>query len=375
MGVYRKNDTWWIDYYYQDHRYRQKIGPRRRDAEEALSKIKVKIASGEFVTPDERQREQALERKPVKFETFATGDFLAWSKTNHSAGHASRIEIALRVHLVPFFKNYHLHEITPKLIEDYKTARHRVGCYKRGRKTKPVSPATINRELCALKVMLRKAVEWGWLEETPAKGIKTFRETPKAPQLLEQEEVARLLGELPDHLHALVACAVYAGLRKAELFHLRWEDINWKAGELNVISRSEHHTKNYESRRIPMNTALVTALRRHLQQLGGKLPDAPHVFVNREGQPYTNIRESLNQAGLRAGISGSIKLHQLRHAFCSHAMMQGVDARTVQKWMGHRDLKTTLRYAHISPEHEKAAIQRLQYKSSHQVDTKAGNEQ
>ena len=50
MGVYRKNDTWWIDYYYQERRYRQKIGNRKKDAEEALSKIKVKIASGDFVT-------------------------------------------------------------------------------------------------------------------------------------------------------------------------------------------------------------------------------------------------------------------------------------------------------------------------------------
>jgi hypothetical protein len=84
------------------------------------------LTTGELATPDERKLEQALEQKPVKFETFATGDFLTWSKTNHSAGHASRIEIALKVHLVPFFKNYHLHEITPNLIEDYKTSRHRL---------------------------------------------------------------------------------------------------------------------------------------------------------------------------------------------------------------------------------------------------------
>ena len=44
--------------------------------------------------------------------------------------------------------------------------------------------------------------------------------------------------------------------------------------------------------------------------------------------------------------------------------MSGVDPRTVQKWMGHRDLKTTLRYAHVSPDHEKAAIERLGYSVS-----------
>ncbi|MBI2506069.1 MAG: site-specific integrase [Candidatus Latescibacteria bacterium] len=138
-----------------------------------------------------------------------------------------------------------------------------------------------------------------------------------------------------------------------------------------MVSREEHPTKNYESRRIPMNDELRKALRRHLQLLGDRLPEKTAcVFGNREGQPYDNIYKALASAALRAGIEGGIGLHQLRHAFCSHAMMMGIDARTVQKWMGHRDLKTTLRYAHVSPDHEKAAIQRLQYKSSHQVDTK-----
>jgi integrase len=162
-----------------------------------------------------------------------------------------------------------------------------------------------------------------------------------------------------------VACAVYAGLRREELFHLRWEDINWKAGELNVVSREGHHTKNYESRRIPMNKTLAEILRRHLHRL-----DSPYAFCNRDGQPYDNIYKALGSAAERAGIADGVGLHQLRHAFCSHALMQGIDPRTVQKWMGHRDLKTTLRYAHVSPDHEKAAIQRLRYESSHQVDTK-----
>jgi integrase len=385
MGVYRKRiktatgeyvlgDTWWIDYQYQGTRYRQKIGTRKKDAEEALSKIKVKIAAGEFIPPEERKREEAFQRQPVLFETFALEEFLPWSQGQHSANHYIRLQYALNTRLIPYFGKRPLHEITTKLIEDYKIARLR-GHYKRGRQSKPVNPATVNRELCCLKVLFRKAVEWDKIDTSPARGVRAFKETPRPPVLLEQEEVARLLEELPDHFCALAACAVYAGLRKSELFHLHWEDINWKVGELNVVSREEHHTKNYESRRVPMNDELVKALRHHLQRLGGKLPDSPYVFANREGKPYKNIRESLNQAAKKAGIKGSVKMHQLRHAFCSHAFMQGIDARTIQRWMGHRDLRTTLRYAHISPDHEKAAIQRLQYKSSHPAVTKAGNGQ
>ena len=136
---------------------------------------------------------------------------------------------------------------------------------------------------------------------------------------------------------------------------------------MTVVSREEHHTKNYESRRIPINEALAEALRRHPRRLG-----SPYVFGNRDGQPYDNIRKALNSAAKRAGIEGGVKLHQLRHAFCSHALMQGIDPRTVQKWMGHKDLKTTLKYAHVSPDHEKTAIQKLRYDHGHYMDTGAG---
>jgi integrase len=367
MAVYRKNETWWIDYRYKGRRYRQKIGTRKRDAEEALSQIKVKIAAGEFVPMEERKRQESLEPQSVLFETFAKEEFLPWSQMQHSANHHRRLESILRVHLIPFFGEHRLDEITTKRIEDYKSRRRR-GSYRRGRQTKKTTDATINREICCLKVILRKAVEWGKLETSPAKGVKGFKETPNAPYLLEQNEIARLLEETPDHLKALIACAVYAGLRRSELFHLRWEDIKWNTGELHVVSRREHHTKNYESRRIPMNDSLVETLRRHPRRL-----KSPYVFANREGRPYDDLRGSINSAAKRAGIKGEVKMHQLRHAFCSHALMQGIDPRTVQKWMGHKTLQTTLRYAHVSPDHEKAAIQRLRYKSGHYMDTRAEN--
>ena len=53
--------------------------------------------------------------------------------------------------------------------------------------------------------------------------------------------------------------------------------------------------------------------------------------------------------------------------------MQGIDPRTVQKWMGHKDLKTTLRYAHVSPDHERSAIQLLRYEKWTPMDTTAQN--
>ena len=246
MAVYRKNETWWIDYYYQGKRCRQKIGTRKKDAEEALNQIKVKIAAGDFVPLEERKCQESLEPQSVLFETFAKEEYLPWSEVKHSAKHHILQKSIARVQLIPYFGGRYLHEITPKMIEDYIMKRSR-GCYFKGKQKRSVKEATVNRDIACLKILFRKAVEWGKLEESPAKGIKTLKEIPNPPRLLEQEEVVRLLAEMPDHLHALVACAIYAGLRREELFHLRWADINRKTGELTVVSREEHHTKNYES--------------------------------------------------------------------------------------------------------------------------------
>ncbi len=354
MAVFKKNDAWWIDYSFQGKRYRQKISSRRKVAEEALNRVKVKIAAGEFILSNEQQK---VLQPSVLFKHFVERSFMPWSETEHSAGHHKRLRSIVKVHLVPHFGDCNLHEIAPKLIEDYKSLRRRARYKKgKGKKAKPVNVATVNRELCCLKTIFRKAVDWEMVDENPTVTVNTLKETPKKQRLLEEKEVAYLLDALPDHLKALGACAVYAGLRRSEIFHLRREDVNMKTGELLVVSREEHHTKNYETRQIPMSEQLKEALRRHPRRLG-----SPYLFCNRQGEPYDNVRKALNKAAQKAGIKGGITLHQLRHAFCSHAQMSGIDARTVQKWMGHKDLKTTLRYAHVSPDHEKAAICRLQY--------------
>ena len=87
MGVTRKNSAWWIDYYYQGRRHRQKIGSRRKDAEEALARIKVKIAAGEFVPPQERKAKDEAKPRVFSFQEFVTAEFLPWSEVEHSPSH------------------------------------------------------------------------------------------------------------------------------------------------------------------------------------------------------------------------------------------------------------------------------------------------
>jgi hypothetical protein len=143
MAVYRKNETWWIDFYYQGKRCRQKIGTKKKDAEEALNLIKVKIAAGDFVPPDMRKQEDAFQRQPLLFETFAEKSFYPWSEAAHSASHHRLQQSIVRGQLLPHFDGQHLHEITPKMLEDYVIKRSR-SVYLKGKKnTRSRGPQSI----------------------------------------------------------------------------------------------------------------------------------------------------------------------------------------------------------------------------------------
>ena len=159
MGVFKRQDNWWIDYSYMGRRHRQRIGPRKKNAEDALSQIRVQISAGTFVPEDERKALEENKPKPITFSEFTDTQFKDWSKEHHSEKSHIRLLSMIDRHLKPVFGPMGLEEITRKHIEDYLIRRRR-SRYKRGTKTFPTSEATINRELTAMKGVMRKAGEW-----------------------------------------------------------------------------------------------------------------------------------------------------------------------------------------------------------------------
>ncbi len=89
-----------------------------------------------------------------------------------------------------------------------------------------------------------------------------------------------------------------------------------------------------------------------------RLPDSPWFFCKKNGERYGNVRKAFEGTRKRPGIV-DFRFHDLRHTFASHLVMAGVDLRTVQELLGHKSFEMTLRYAHLSPEHKKAALDTL----------------
>ncbi len=112
-------------------------------------------------------------------------------------------------------------------------------------------------------------------------------------------------------------------------------------------------TKSDEARQIPLNDTLkelFKSLPRHIS--------SEYVFCDKHGIPFKDVKRSFNTAVKKARIE-DFHFHDLRHTFASRLAMAGVSLITIKELMGHRYMETTLRYAHLSPDHKKAAVERL----------------
>lgn len=172
-----------------------------------------------------------------------------------------------------------------------------------------------------------------------------MKENNKRVRYLEKEEISRLLANCSKHLKPIVVLALNTGMRKGEILNLKWQDIDYRRGIIHLLD-----TKNREKREIPLNEMAKTALIRT-----SKHPNSPYVFCNKNGKPFGEIRKSFFTALKKSDII-NFKFHDLRHTFASHLVMSGIDLNTVRELLGHKSLKMTLRYAHLSPHYKRQAV-------------------
>lgn len=99
-----------------------------------------------------------------------------------------------------------------------------------------------------------------------------------------------------------------------------------------------------------------------------------HVFLNRNGNPYRSFRTAFERAIRISEISNCV-FHSLRHTFASRLVMAGVDLPTVKELMGHKNISMTLRYSHLSSDHKRNAVEKLEKfgMNSHQFSQQLGN--
>jgi integrase len=149
-----------------------------------------------------------------------------------------------------------------------------------------------------------------------------------------------------------VLIAMYTGLRKGEIFKLKWQDIDLGRKQISVRAVN---AKSKKERYIPLHSTLVELLTiwqaQQMQQL-------EWVFPNGNGKPFTDIKKAWQSVLKKAQIK-KFRFHDLRHHFASQLVMKETPLNTVRELLGHADIGTTLRYAHLADYHKADAIGRL----------------
>ncbi|MGQ9687890.1 MAG: tyrosine-type recombinase/integrase [Desulfobaccales bacterium] len=208
----------------------------------------------------------------------------------------------------------------------------------------------VDRELACLKHMFNKAIEWGLMKGNSAKTVKLFRKTRQRDQFLSHEEIARFFVHLPAPQQGIMQFALLTGLRKANVPNLKWSHIDLPHYSLHIPA---HEAKGGRDLRLPLApeaVELLAGLSRH--------PESDYVFYKENSRPYRDIYSGFRLAVKKAGLQ-EVSIHTLRHTVGSHLVMNGVDLATVKDLLGHRDIRTTLRYAHLAQDHKRQAIGKL----------------
>jgi integrase len=223
-----------------------------------------------------------------------------------------------------------------------------------------LAPATLNRELAVLRHLLKLAAdEWEALPAAPR--IRLEREPEGRLRWLEAEEKQRLLAACrasrTPHLAPIVELAHETGMRFGEIMGLTWESsIDLTRGVIRL-----ERTKSGRRREIPMRQRVYALLAEMPVKTGRLWP----VARTRAGTPHAEglapkpaqIRKAFENAVAAAGLV-DFRFHDLRHSFVSHFVMNGGSLMALREILGHRDLKMTLRYSHLSPTHLRAEIER-----------------
>ena len=230
------------------------------------------------------------------------------------------------------------------------------------------APGGANRTLDLLCRILNQAVVCGHLQTNPARGIKR-NPRPKLTRFLSREEIGRLhrvlnryAGARPSRARQadIIRLLLLTGCRKSEIRTLRWQDVD--ADTLNLADSKTG------PRQVLLNAPARAILERQPRS------ESAWVFPSPldPGRPLSGNLPLWYRVRSEAGIE-DVRLHDLRHSFASHAVLQGIPLPVVSRLLGHKHPSMTLRYAHVGDRETEAAAERIGVAISRALDDREAN--
>ena len=295
-------------------------------ARQLADQTRNKLAMGE----DPKEAKADLRAVPT-FAKFIEEDFLPHIKTYKRSWHCD--VSLLNNHLLPALGHLHMDIITRRDVQRLLTSRLDMG----------KAPGTCDRMLILARHVFNCAIKWKTpgVKANPAKDVDLLNVDNKRERFLSEEEVRRLYSAVvvSDNpmLKYIVPMLLLTGARKREVLDARWEDFDVD----NRLWRIPF-TKSGRPRTVPMSDGVMSVL-----DTVPRIAGSPYVFPNPDTKkPFVTIHYTWDTARKRAGLR-DVRMHDLRHSFASILINSGRSLYEVQHLLGHTQVKTTERYAHL----------------------------
>ena len=204
---------------------------------------------------------------------------------------------------------------------------------------KRVSWSYYGQAICALRFLYRVTLGNDWV----VKGVVSPKKEMKLPVILSRAEVTQFLAAITSLKHRAILMTAYAaGLRVSEVVALQVADIDSRRMVIRV-----RQGKGHKDREVMLSPRLLAVLREYWKVVKPK----PWLFPGQvPDRPLTakSVWRACVQAGRDAGLGKHVTVHTLRHSFATHLLEGGTNIRTIQLLLGHRSLRTTAVYTHVS---------------------------
>jgi integrase/recombinase XerD len=215
-----------------------------------------------------------------------------------------------------------------------------------------LSPATIHRQISAIRGYFRFLVGEGHAARNPSERLESPKRWRTLPTVLTAPEIDRLLAApTPDtplgiRDRALLEFAYATGARVSEVVGVQLQDILYEEGLARLFG------KGSKQRLVPVGRRALGAVALYAREIRPGLDRGKSrgiLFLNARGAPLSRVGAwgAIRQAAKRAGIAKRVSPHTLRHTFATHLLEGGADLRAVQEMLGHADLATTQLYTHV----------------------------
>ena len=216
-------------------------------------------------------------------------------------------------------------------------------------------PVRANRALACLRTMLNRAVGWEYRPDNPAKGVQMNAEDHRE-RFLSPAEIASLSDALARHPErttvALIRFLMLTGARFGEAAGATWSQFDLSRG---TWTKPSSHVKQKKQHTVPLSAPALALL----AELKAEAGDGSYVFPSpTTGRPLLRIETAWAKIVRDAGLEG-VRIHDLRHSFASVLAGSGASLQLIGSLLGHAQITTTLRYAHLADDARRAAVERV----------------